>query len=166
MASTRTLYDNCTTPTQIKTNNSLLQYAMDPNKHYNCNQCSNEFGLVAGNDVSIVQNNMVDLESQFRGLNTHLGKCAENQPSLDCIGCNGQHSGPGYPCGSSKCAIQPSMTYLKSCKIIDYGTKPVLQPSQVNMPKCPVQPRITQPTPVRNLGTPKYDTFANPNTWK
>ena len=148
MASTRTLYDNCTIPTSSNANNSILQYSMDPNKYYNCNQCSNDFGLLGGNDVSVTNDNMVDLESRFRGLGKAINRCMENQSLTDCIGCNGDpKSGPGFACKLNNCSVKPNMTYLKSCKIIDYGTKPHLQPSQVNMPKCPVSLQITHPAP-------------------
>lgn len=141
-ALTRPIYDKDAIPCQNKRNTSIMEYAFNPDKYYNCNQCSNEFGLFAGNDVSIVNKNMVDLESQFKGLT---------------------------PTSNNKNLFNKSNTvHLNTCKIIDYGNKVNFEKPKMNpFPTCAVNQynSSTVKTPLQNVKPLESSRYTNANTW-
>ena len=59
-------------------------YTMIPQKFYNPNPARNALGLVAGNDVSIASGNLVDLESDLRGISRDLSRAPSKQYQPSC----------------------------------------------------------------------------------
>jgi len=76
-------------------------YTMIPQKFYHPNAARNALGLVGGNDVSVVSGNIVDLESDLRGITRTLSKAPSRQYQPSCplgsLGSSG--SGPGQEKG-------------------------------------------------------------------
>ena len=67
MASTRLKSDKCAYKEKLVTSTAPLNYALCPDKFVNKSKCRFEFGLVGGNNVSLYNGNLVDLESELRG---------------------------------------------------------------------------------------------------
>lgn len=67
MSSNRILYDSSTYNQNVKQNSNIQEYQMYVGKYDNEKKCRIEFGILAGNDVSIYSGNTVDLESDLRG---------------------------------------------------------------------------------------------------
>jgi hypothetical protein len=59
-------------------------YTMIPQKFYHPNAARNALGLVGGNDVSVVSGNIVDLESDLRGITRTLSKAPSRQYQPSC----------------------------------------------------------------------------------
>ena len=78
MSSNRLMYDSCAYEKSLQQSTSPLNYALYTGKYENTAKCRIEFGLVGGNGVSQYSGNLVDLESDLRGVNRHL--------SRDCLG--------------------------------------------------------------------------------
>lgn len=57
---------------------------MIPQKFYHPNAARNALGLVGGNDVSVVSGNIVDLESDLRGITRTLSKAPSRQYQPSC----------------------------------------------------------------------------------
>ena len=69
-------------------------YTMIPQKFYHPNAARNALGLVGGNDVSVVSGNIVDLESDLRGITRTLSKAPSRQYQPSCpLGSSGSSSG-------------------------------------------------------------------------
>lgn len=49
-------------------------YTMIPQKFYHPNQGRNALGLVGGNEVTVVRGNLVDMESELRGITRDLSR--------------------------------------------------------------------------------------------
>jgi|SRR3989344_2296463 len=79
MAFSRSFYDTCEYSRSLSENRSVLTWLLDPNKHYNCNPCRIDFGVVGGNNVSTYRGNHVDLESELRGQTRAYSRCPEKK---------------------------------------------------------------------------------------
>ena len=66
MSSNRLIYDQCEYDTRIEESTGTLAYMLNLNAHENKHKCRFELGLVGGNNVSITQGNIVDVESDLR----------------------------------------------------------------------------------------------------
>ena len=66
---------------------------MIPQKFYHPNAARNALGLVGGNDVSVVSGNIVDLESDLRGITRTLSKAPSRQYQPSCPLGSGSSSG-------------------------------------------------------------------------
>jgi hypothetical protein len=129
MAFTRPLYDPCEYDKTLEESTSTLSYLLDPNKHYNCNPCRIQFGIVGGNDVSIYQGNNVDLESELRGQTRAYSNCPSKKylPGTIIQGQDSNQCKPGcgkdgLPCGSLSCRKE-NLRHLPACDIIQYKQK-------------------------------------------
>ena len=74
MAWTRNRTDVCAYKQFLAESIGEFQYISDPVRYYHPNPRRFEFGLPAGNEVSIVKN-MVDLESDLFGIDRKLSRC-------------------------------------------------------------------------------------------
>lgn len=66
--------DACSYKQQLAESVGELNWIMDPVRYYHPKPARFSFGLVAGNDVSIVPN-QVDLESDLFGIDRKLSRC-------------------------------------------------------------------------------------------
>jgi len=112
------IYDDCHYAKYLNENQNLLQYTLNSNKFYNCNERRVEFGLLGGNNVSQSTENLVDLESDLRNQTRLNSLCPSRKyfPKCDVATC-GRKS--GLPCG--KC--QPRMYHLPTSQLIDYRSR-------------------------------------------
>ena len=74
MAFTKNLYDTCAYRQALAESVGELQYVLDPVRYYHPKNVRFSFGIVSGNDVSIVPN-QVDLESDLFGIDRKLSRC-------------------------------------------------------------------------------------------
>ena len=68
MSSNRLRYDTCEEKVELKERTDQLSYIINPIKYESVNKCRMELGLVAGQDVSTIKGNLVDLESDLLGV--------------------------------------------------------------------------------------------------
>ena len=74
MSFTRNDYDFCAYKQRLAESVGELQYVLDPVRYYHPAPKRMSFGIVAGNDVSVVPN-QVDLESDLFGIDRKLSRC-------------------------------------------------------------------------------------------
>jgi hypothetical protein len=72
-------------------------YTMIPQKFYNPNPSRNALGLVGGNEVSVASGNLVDVESDLRGVTRDLSRAPAKKYQPACP--LGSGSGSGSPEG-------------------------------------------------------------------
>ncbi len=60
MSFDRLIYDDRTYKENLKQSTSPLNYMMNPIRYRNCHKYRAEFGIVGGQDASLVEENMVD----------------------------------------------------------------------------------------------------------
>ena len=117
MSSTRLRNDTCAYKKQLLESTSPLNYALYTGKYENCSKCRVEFGIVGGNNVSLFNGNLVDLESDLRGQTRPASRC----PSMKYQ--------PSRPNGSSQ-----NLVHQPSCQMFKYPKVP--NPPPVQQHKC------------------------------
>ena len=135
MSFTRPRYDPCAYSKELDESTSTLNYMLDPNKHYSCNECRVDFGIVGGNNVSRIDGNMVDLESDLRNQTRLYSKCPAKKYLPQCKP-NCTTSQTGLPCGSRSCQTTP-LYHLPTCKMIHYKPRIDNIGYEINYPACP-----------------------------
>ena len=96
MSFNRLQYDNCAYTHQLHESVGTLAYILDPSRYENCNKCRMEFGLVGGTNVSHIKGNLVDLETDLKGITRLATKCPTKKylnpcPSEDMTTCQPDH---------------------------------------------------------------------------
>ena len=144
MSFNRPRYDPCAFDKSLNESTSVLTYVLDPNKFYNCNQCRVEFGVTGGNNVSLFNGNLVDLESELRGQTRAYSRCPSRKFIPGTViqgrvfnGCNAACSTSGLPCGSLACR-KDDLRHLPACNLIQYRPKIDNIGYELNYPPCPV----------------------------
>jgi len=79
MAFTKLKYDTCAYKNFLAESVGTYAYSISPLPYQHPTPRRIEFGIVGGNDVSIIRSNMVDLESDLKGQTRLASKC----PTLD-----------------------------------------------------------------------------------
>lgn len=122
MSSNRLIYDTCAYKHDLHEAMKPLDFMLDPIKHVNTNQCAHQFGIVAGNDVSVVKD-PVQLESELKGITRHHSRCAKYkyQPSHD-----GSRMMLGPKPGCDAEFLNVNMTHLPTCQMIHYKPIPLV----------------------------------------
>ena len=143
MSSNRLMYDSCAYSKKLTENGNILEYVLNPSKYYNCNRCRMQLGIVGGNDVSQIQGNLVDLETELRGTTRHTSLCPTNKyqpPCYDISKC--QPSDiivPPHGCNRGR-VINTRLLHLPPCQMFDYPSIPL--PPVIKSPPCP-PPKVT-----------------------
>ncbi len=122
MSSNHLMYDTCAYEQKLNQSTGPGNYMMYPGKYNHCQKCRNQFGLVSGNDVSIYDGNMVDLESDLYGINRPASLCNKSKYHPKCKNC-GKCKNSGIPCGCLACTSK-NLIHQPNCQMIDY--KPVV----------------------------------------
>lgn len=143
MAFTRQLYDSCSAKKRTEEGTGVLSYLMDPNKFYNCNPCRIELGVVGGNNVSLYDGNIVDLESDLRGQTRVASHCPSNKflpgtiiQGSDVNQCTPDECGvDGLPCGDAKCRRE-KLVHLPSCQMVQYKPRADNVGYKLKYPSC------------------------------
>lgn len=132
MSSNRLIYDTCAYETEMGEGANQLTYTLDPTKFYQEKPCRMELGVVGGNNVSLVKGNLVDLETDLRGLTRFNTRCPELKntwiPNLD-----GKIQIPGSEL-KGPVSIDTNKLHLPPCQMIRY--EPVNLPPSPDMPSC------------------------------
>lgn len=139
MSFNRLTYDNCAYQQTLNQSVGTLAYQLDPSRYHNCSACRMELGLVGGNNVSQIKGNLVDLESDLKGI-TRLGsKCPQLKylnpcPNGDMNTCKPQVIQiRGTPTTRAR-SVDLTPQHLPSCQMIRY--KPISLPPAIRMPTC------------------------------
>ena len=138
MSFTRQNYDTCAYQSEILQSVGSLNWIIDSSRFVNNNPCRIAFGVVGGNETSVIAGNMVDLESDLMGIRT-ASKC----PSLKFIGqCTGKDMNScqpkqavirGNPSNSGR-VIDTTPLHLRECNLFRYT--PVFLPKPYQQPRC------------------------------
>jgi hypothetical protein len=111
----------------------MFSYTQIPAKFENPNKCRNALGLVGGTEVSNISGNMVDLESELRGITRAQSKCISRQYTPSC------------PLGGPGCPDTPAPIQLANKST---GERYTIDTSLRHLPTC-------QMTTLPGVGTPK-----------
>tara|TARA_B100001248_G_C27384430_1_gene458837 strand:- start:1281 stop:1688 length:408 start_codon:yes stop_codon:yes gene_type:complete len=131
MSFNRNLYDDCAFKKRITESKSPGNYMLFPGKFYNQNQARISKGIVAGNEVSLTKNNLVDLESDLRGQTRILSDCPSKKYQPRCNWC--RNCDEGLPCGCIDC--QEELIDLQTKDMFHYND--VAMPDKIPSYKCP-----------------------------
>jgi hypothetical protein len=106
-------------------------YTMLPQKYYHSNVSRNALGLVGGNEVSQISGNLVDLESDLRGVTRDLSKVPARQYQPSCpLGAAGAEPAPAgalSPFQGGPCAAWPKnlvFTERSTNRVVSVSTAP------------------------------------------
>jgi hypothetical protein len=133
MSFSRVKYDQCTLSQNLNQNVTFFSYVLDPVKYKHCSQCMHVLGTSGGNNVSQVEGNLVDLESNLFGIDRpQYSKCASLQyiPTDD-----GKVQGKADYKKTCYPEISTKMKHLPSCQMFSLPGVPM--PRQPDLFKCP-----------------------------
>lgn len=139
MSSNRLIYDTCAYKTNLEQSVSPLAYQLYPGRFENCNKCRIELGTVGGTAVSHIKGNLVDLETDLKGITRKASLCPSKHYHNPCPNGDINECAPGNiqikgsPCNSPR-TIDTSMHHLPSCQMIRY--KPVPLPEPMRLQHC------------------------------
>lgn len=117
MSSNRLRYDNHAYKCDLSQSTGSLFYNLNPLKFEHTSKCRHELGLVAGNDVSIIKGNVVDLESDLRNQTRPASNCPSQKyhPSSDAfLRLPAVHGLPSRH-------VDTTALHLPSCQMIRYA---------------------------------------------
>lgn len=131
MSFTRTKTDICNYNQELEENVSYVSYLLDPVKFHNCNKCRPELGFVGGTNVSHVTGNLIDLESDIKGIDRDASRCPQTRylPRND-----GIVQGTTMYKPVCRPEVAANMRHLPACQPFNYG--PVPHPPPMNLFKC------------------------------
>jgi hypothetical protein len=114
---------DCSLQKCLAESKGILAYRTDVNRYYNTTPCRIEQGIVGGNDVSIYDGNLVDLDSELSGRTRQATKCPKGRyipgtiiQDRDTISCKSLTD-----CSKE---VNKRLTHLPTCNIINYKPKP------------------------------------------
>jgi hypothetical protein len=110
-----------------------MEWIMNPDRYYHKHACRNEFGLLGGSTASVPYGNMVDLESNLKGIDRDASRCPTMHflPRDDGIAVGAHHF---RNCGRSR-AVDTAQHHLKSCQFVAHEAVPA-------QPQLPYQPFV------------------------
>jgi hypothetical protein len=120
--------DHCYYAQRLTQNVSELGYVLDTAPYQHCRGCRFELGLVGGNNVSKIEGNLVDLESNLFGIDRESSRCAQARYL------------PGEVHGKSTYKpvcykdINTTPKHLNKCQMFSYPGVP--QPPPMDLYKC------------------------------
>lgn len=116
------IYDSCAYKQKLNANAAISNYAMYDGKYQHNAPCRIQLGQVGGNGVSLYNGNMVDLESDLKGITRNLSLCNKSKYQPKCRQCY-KCKDTGLPCGCLECASE-NLIHQPNCQMVDY--KPVI----------------------------------------
>lgn len=139
MSFNRLKYDMCAHTQHNYQSVSPLAFQLDPIRYENCNKCRIELGLVGGTAVSNVKGNLVDLESDLKGITRLSSKCPTLDYQMPCPQLGMGNCQPkkihirGTPTTQAR-DIDTRLVHLSPCQMHRY--KPVPLPPTIQYPRC------------------------------
>lgn len=99
---------------------------MDTNKFEHPDKCRHTLGLLGGATISQVKGNLVDMESELKGITRLLSQCtvSKAKPLAE----------SPYILNDKTSPIDTSKVHLQSCQMFAYPSVPV--PPPMNRPSC------------------------------
>tara|TARA_B100001093_G_C26686633_1_gene952946 strand:- start:249 stop:701 length:453 start_codon:yes stop_codon:yes gene_type:complete len=142
MSSNRLIYDQCEYDTRVAESTGTLAYMLDSSAHENNKKCRIELGIVGGNNVSLTKGNLIDVESDLKGVTRKASLCPSRKyrtkcATSDCLSCQPENiviDGPG--CDKPR-EVDTDLVHLPSCNMFRY--KPTPLPKALDFPACPVR---------------------------
>jgi len=131
MSSNRLLYDKSSFSKNQLQSVDQLSYILDPNKFFIKSPCRMELGILGGNNVSNIKGNIVDMETDLKGITRNNSRCPINKNSW--IEKNGKIKIPEQ-LAKKELVINTKKQHLPPCQMINYD--PVELPEPYNMPNC------------------------------
>ena len=131
------MYDTCAYKTRVNESVGPLEYMLNPIRFENCNKCRMELGIIGGTNVSHIKGNLVDLETELKGITRKASACPSKHyqspcPTGDLTNCSPQQINiPQTSCGQQR-NINTEMVHLPSCQMIRYKPTPLPEPMVVN----------------------------------
>ena len=121
MSWNRTRYDECAYQKDLSQSTSPIYYTMDTTKYYNSRESVADFGIMAGNNVSVTTGNMGDLESDLYGITRQESRCPERKYLPHCQQCDDLS---GVPCVGA-CQKTEQVSHLPAYKerIVQYAPR-------------------------------------------
>lgn len=120
MSFNRLAYDTCSYKKYLEQSVAPIDHMLDPSRFEHRAKCANQMGLVAGPQVSHIKGNMVDLESDLRGITRTATSCPEYKhkpiPGNEITRTN-YGGGPNI-------AIDTTPMHLQTCQMVDYRAIP------------------------------------------
>lgn len=139
MSFTRQNYDTCAYQSDVLQSVGSLNYLLDRVQYEHPNPTRIAFGIISGNDVSIVKGNMVDVESDLMGVGRTASKC----PSLKFLNeCTGKDFGScqpkqlvirGNPSNSGR-IVDTTPLHLRESQL--FRVTPTYLPKPYQQPRC------------------------------
>ena len=135
MSFNRLSYDTCAYKHSLAESVGTLSWVLDSSRFENCNKCRVEFGVVGGTNVSHVNGNLVDLETDLRGQTRRTTKCPTLKyqnpcPSGEMTTCQPQQIViKGNPSNQGT-VIDTSPQHLRSCQMFRYKPTPLPEPME------------------------------------
>jgi hypothetical protein len=166
MSFNRLRYDDCAYNKELTESVGTLSYILDPSRYENCNKCRMELGIIGGTNVSHIQGNLVDLETDLRGTTRMSSKCptkkyANNCPkSEDMTSCQPDSIVLPGNAGNKTRRVDTSFVHLPACQMIRYKPIP-LEPEMVPV-LCPTQD-YSNANNVNNTNNSRNTNNANTN---
>ena len=134
MAFSRLCYDTNAYSSEVAQSTGTLGYLLNPVKYENCHKCRANFGIVGGPEVSLNDENMVDVESELSGRTRPLtkGNCGKYTPTCSASGQCKSDSGVPFDCDE----CQPVKKHLRTCQIVKYPPRIDNVGYRVKQPTC------------------------------
>jgi len=140
MSFTKLSYDTCAYKNELAQSTGTLGYILYPGRYENQNSSRIEFGIVGGNDVSIIKGSLVDLESDLKGQTRLSSKCPQLQYLNQCstsgsmTNCQPQQIViRGNPSNMGR-VIDTTPMHLRGGQMFRYTPIPI--PQGIQMPRC------------------------------
>ena len=139
MSSNKLMYDTCEYQTRLNENVGTLEYTLNPMRNENCNKCRMELGIVGGTNVSHINGNLVDLETDLLGITRKASLCPVQKYSSNCATGNMANCQPnnitirGENCNQQR-VIDTTPQHLQACNMIRY--KPIPMPPKPDYSNC------------------------------
>lgn len=126
MTYNRLSYDSCTYSRELTENMNILKYVINKNRYEHPEKCFHGKGLVGGATVSKIRGDVVDLDSELRGITRNLSKCtiSKAKPLDDEFMILNDKTMP----------MDTRKLHLPSCQMIDY--KDLQTPKPQNFNQC------------------------------
>jgi hypothetical protein len=103
---------------------NILKYVINENRYEHPEKCLHEKGLIGGATVSKIRGDVIDLESELRGITRNLSKCSVSKP---------KPLADEFMILNDKTApVDTRKLHLPSCQMIDYKKLQVPNPQNFN----------------------------------
>jgi len=139
MAFSRLSYDNCSYKSEILQSVGTLNYTLDVLQFQHPNPTRIAFGILGGNETSVIAGNMVDLESDLMGVGRTASKCPSLKFLNECTGKDMNSCQPkqavirGNPSNSGR-VIDTTPLHLRESQL--FRLTPTYLPSPYQQPRC------------------------------